>query len=546
MEIAGVVLGALPLIVLAGKTFAHDSKSFQQAFRTRYWKDNVILFYEGLWWETVILRHQMQDLVGYLPGISQERKDQLVNYQHIDDWKREDISDSLKQLFPGGYYGEFEAIMRNVVSILGKLLKDDKVPGSHWTDRMLRLKGFQDDRHNDISTSGFLNRFMFLRTAEDRNNYLRRLAKWNKRLMYLLRRATRNDDRRNDISLSTTRAKTIFCPRDLSRMLFTALWRHWKCECDPAHDARFSLACYNLSTPIANRELSFDFLMSQSERDSGNLGWREATVKIMEQRLIEGTFEDRRRVTGVCDEIRTWRQRQQCLVLLVEGPNHEREDEKCATISRLHWSRLTLRPSDISSAISLHTLLHQGSDGRKPGLVERRKLALLLARSILHLHESPFLGRQWKKNNIFFFLDIQTVEPDLQRPYMGTLFEQFPRELETTDLDSEVYHRNAGILNLGVLLIELEEWKSLESLSPPSTDFNNANWGLLAAEEMITKMVACSPDYLAAVEECIFLPWVVQGARASLENEQNQQAMHKVIIERLEREVAALTTTTRS
>lgn len=173
-----------------------------------------------------------------------------------------------------------------------------------------------------------------------------------------------------------------------------------------------------------------------------------------------------------------------------------------------------------------------------PPLTDRRRLALVFARSLLQLHESPWLSEQWDKQRMQFFFK-GTGDLDIRRPFISTPFDQFPSGSEPPDLSR--FHRNPGILKLGILLIEAHKWKPLETFYTPD-DLKDGhptpNTDLQVARRILRTMDDCFATYQTAVDACLSVPWVACGARVSLEDDETRNGMYTDVVEPLEKEVS--------
>lgn len=184
--------------------------------------------------------------------------------------------------------------------------------------------------------------------------------------------------------------------------------------------------------------------------------------------------------------------------------------------------------------ISFETLLSQPM----PSLIERRRLALTFAYSLMQLHESPWLSGQWEKKRVHFFRMASGV-PDLKRPFLSASFDQFPQGPEPVDLSR--FHRNSGILRLGILLIEIHNWKPLETFrddsdlidgeSTPNTDME------VARRVLKTLKGYCFETYTSAIDSCLSMPWVSSISRVSLDDPETWSGMYRDIVQPLEKEV---------
>jgi len=239
--------------------------------------------------------------------------------------------------------------------------------------------------------------------------------------------------------------------------------------------------------------------------------------------------QDRAELKKICDAIRYARSANYCLQLLVE------DSEGIRRVWRLNWWEAQLNYVETKPPISFEMLLQNITT---PSLIERRRLALVLAYSLFQLHESPWLSQQWDKDHIHFFYTSTGV--DLQRPYLTTSFDKFPSGCEPLSLD--LFQRNLGILKLGILLIEIHKWKPIESFQT-ADDLRNGeptpNTYLTVARRVLnTLRIDCYWSYISAIGACLDMPWAVSGSRVSLEDSWTWNCVYKDVIEPLVREVA--------
>lgn len=217
-----------------------------------------------------------------------------------------------------------------------------------------------------------------------------------------------------------------------------------------------------------------------------------------------------------------------CMQLLVE------DSEPAQRLWRLNMREAQLQYPEAVPPISFENLLNQPM----PSLIERRRLALTFAYSLMQLHESPWLSGQWEKKRVHFFR-MASGAPDLKRPFLSASFDQFPRGPEPVDLSR--FHRNSGILRLGILLIEIHNWKPLETFRDesdlldgeptPNTDMEVARRVLKTLEGY------CFETYTSAIESCLSMPWVSSVSKVSLDDPETWSGMYRDIVQPLEKEV---------
>ena len=99
-----------------------------------------------------------------------------------------------------------------------------------------------------------------------------------------------------------------------------------------------------------------------------------------------------------------------------------------------------------------------------PPMVERLKLAVRLASSVLQFHTSGWLRERWGKQDIYFIQrdSPQSQTPSLDTPVVPQSFTQEPSPPETT-IKPHLVDGNLSLFSLGIVLIELWFWKSVES-----------------------------------------------------------------------------------
>lgn len=162
---------------------------------------------------------------------------------------------------------------------------------------------------------------------------------------------------------------------------------------------------------------------------------------------------------------------------------------------------------------------------------------MMLAYSLFQLHESPWLSNQWDKGKIFFF-HISLNGVDFQRPYLKVSFDNMPSSGERPDLSR--FHPNLGILKLGILLIEVHKWRSIESFRV-DTDLRDGNPTPNTDEGVATRVLAslddCYQTYQAAIRACLEIPWVSAGSRVSLDDHDTWRGVYGDVIKNLEFEL---------
>ncbi|CZS79709.1 unnamed protein product [Fusarium graminearum] len=202
---------------------------------------------------------------------------------------------------------------------------------------------------------------------------------------------------------------------------------------------------------------------------------------------------------------------------------------------RLQCKPRRLHFFELSPPISLGELL-EGPTKLDP--IEKRRLALIFAESLLLYHGSDWLQPGWVKDDIYFFFKTED-EPDLKTPFLSTRL-NVPGSGQFL-VGSVAYHANPSILALGVLLIEIfneraiEKWKTAKERS-------NSNTATLqiVADRIVNKMD--SSGSTKAIQACLSLDWIPVGRSAGLDDADTRTGFLKNVIWPIKQELQCLTT----
>lgn len=194
----------------------------------------------------------------------------------------------------------------------------------------------------------------------------------------------------------------------------------------------------------------------------------------------------------------------------------------------------TVRFSESDDPSSLYELL----DG--PGKMSRReklKLAITLSYSLLFLHDSAWVSRGWKKEDLFFFYKRED-EPDYESPYLSARLTNSRKLLNNDKGSGAPVPSSEGILTLGILLLEIFEEKPIERWRTLKDKKHlNAFTDRYVAERMVEKMDS-SPSQ-AAVRAC--LDWMKKfRSEISLEKQEVRLELFERVIAPLEEELELL------
>ncbi|KLJ08553.1 hypothetical protein EMPG_16010 [Blastomyces silverae] len=218
---------------------------------------------------------------------------------------------------------------------------------------------------------------------------------------------------------------------------------------------------------------------------------------------------------------------------------------------------LHLEPSDTDwEVISLHDAIQvylsntPSSQGKTPGSQvpsplrqikpltrkERFKLAVAVSTSVLQFDDTPWLKQPWGTNDIHFLVKPSSSMPE--QAYLSTVFSQ-PNQIPTNQQNCTQYPpliRNKALFTLGIVLIELAFGKPLKALRTDKDVEESLGMPDLIDTFTIKRLLEgvedeVGYDYSEAVRRCIECPF--DGKEARFTNESFQEAVHDWIIEPL-------------
>ncbi|KAF2182860.1 hypothetical protein K469DRAFT_585514 [Zopfia rhizophila CBS 207.26] len=535
IEVAGIVLAALPLFVEAAKGYSQGADSIRKVASRRERDQKLADFYSEFYWELFQLDRQLQAVVDNLPTLSDARKAELFVQVRQDDWKPgADVSQALFDFF--GAKEDFDAflvVMSRVAQLLCQIVKDPSIhisSGDLDQSKMVnKLKSFAFDMEAGQTSATFIERLRFWKKDKDRKICLKNLGTWNKRLFRLIEEARREPTPKNTATTSPGIPSSNV--RMLSQKLYRALAKCWRsCNCNGRHEARFCLKFRGGTNAKSDTvEVDLDFVVLVRADQASPPGWREGTVAIRPNSTVH---DDRSLLQRICDAIDCSGSADDCLQLLVE------DSETDQAVWQLRSLPRRLPKSVTAQSVSLHWMLENAI---MLPLATKRRLAVIFAHSLLGLHDSHWLRNGLDKSHIFFFCDSKGT-PDFLRPYLSTVFIEDSGAVLAEKPDLTQFHRNKSILALGILLIELHAGRCIESFRTPGDlqDVNrNTDW-LVADHVVKTLEDECSFGYRYAVQACLDTHWIPAGQRVSLEDIATRSGLYQDVIQPLEEELSFL------
>ncbi|KAL6922340.1 hypothetical protein FSST1_006366 [Fusarium sambucinum] len=164
--------------------------------------------------------------------------------------------------------------------------------------------------------------------------------------------------------------------------------------------------------------------------------------------------------------------------------------------------------SDGWSIVTLSDIL-EGKRGLKPliSLAEKVRLALAIASSVLQLSKTPWLPEALTRRNVHFFRRDENFSYDY--PFLLRSFPARPLPLPNTTTTSGCPSlNNPTLFALGILLLEIILGQSFEQLRSPDErpiygDYNGGIRDSIAAHKLLERVALINTAYQAVVQRCI-------------------------------------------
>ncbi|KAF1850976.1 uncharacterized protein K460DRAFT_272559 [Cucurbitaria berberidis CBS 394.84] len=249
-------------------------------------------------------------------------------------------------------------------------------------------------------------------------------------------------------------------------------------------------------------------------------------------------------------------------------PSLQEVKDLCASIQQLHKRTPTLGFSldsksklrgtysidtiDVyersSETVTLEDLLDHPPfiNGRRSRLSQkdRYSLALTLASSVLYLNSTPWLMDQWATKDIVFHRTTTTARPiDTERPYVAPALTEFSKVLPDGQKRRSFHNKNTVLLALAIALLELyfgttaEKYQESEHGAVDPAFHQNSwmlcsfahRWAEDSQEDLsaaflsaVRHCLRCFGDPGASLQDAEFLQAAVEGIVLPLQEELNQ------------------------
>ncbi|KAF2133134.1 hypothetical protein P153DRAFT_392987 [Dothidotthia symphoricarpi CBS 119687] len=569
VEIAGLALAVLPVLVVAIDQIKAQRLNPRRAE-----------FMENLAFEITFLQMSLTKLAKSLSELPNGLREKLLSPQPTQDleasWKTAEVVRTLHaRLGPGHetFFVALAAILECLDGLLERrplfLSSDETILAPHT---YAKLRMIRDGDSTPINSLNSRLRFAF--EARQYNQILNRITNNNARLEKIVGWSS---DSLFVTPESPKESRTIGSPhiqlRPLMHTLYEALGESWPCDCHGRHEARLCLLQYRdrrrdsmTSDTGGCDNVYFNLLVSlANEGNEPYCRWLESQLCIaLHQDLALQPTHGVRFVldatpssvdSGVGVEMTTIPSRATATRNRIETLCHTLlQAERSLCSPKLLFDggclwHVSSRPSPRSSLPTL-TIQAQEVDAslasllrgdRKLRLKEKRILSVILANSLLHFCESPWLSKKWSKEHISFFVSPGQRDLEIRRPYLSTRFQDIRIEDESDALYR--LHPNPAILALGILLLEIElnspieHRRGDEDLNADGTPTINTDHfaALRLFEDMSDDLYV---NYQQAVSACLNCDFYDEDTmEPSLDNPDFRQAVYKAIVRPLEQEL---------
>lgn len=417
---------------------------------------------------------------------------------------------------------------------------------------MRNAKVLSDTSRTPKIERGFTNRLQLWWKEEKLKENIEEIRKWRE----CIEKLAEKSDRRTANLATATATKSGQRPSCLlwriSKGIYEALSERWKCSaaCPCSHQVQICLhTTDDLHRNGDPESLQYKILLSGPHENVKKPSiWRESLIQVKSYpRRNSVTFHPKQSlevVSNMCSIIQAHTR--------AERPRASIRDQKKLTISAEYIeedastslyrarpylkSKLGFEPS-INNASLADVITSQSN---LLDLRQRRELALVLVHGLLTLG-NPWLAEKWTKADIYLFWSPgnQLV---VSEPFILSDMRQPHQISQASSLDAP--HPIPSVLSLGIVLLEIETGKSIESMRTESDyldpdaqlidEYTDQTAALRAAKALSTS----TPDYQEAVLACLCeSTWADFD---DLSQEDARKKLYELVVDRIEGELESL------
>ncbi|KAL2205461.1 hypothetical protein CC79DRAFT_1276231 [Sarocladium strictum] len=324
-----------------------------------------------------------------------------------------------------------------------------------------------------------------------------------------------------------------------------ALRRHWVCVCHKCSglSVRLSLPHHKKATNLES-EANFEVFFGVRSMPAGILQEARITVKDLHNSLFRRSSDSVLSSPPalahhiLCNSITESIGQRNCLHFALED----------GVFQRLRPQQKTFGSERVSSTVSLSALFQHQQElpGGKSVLPFKGKavLATTLASALLPFLETPWLQFSFNHSKIQFFEPRQNGElPDITKPFLA--LEHVPvmptrSTTDTGDAMKHVFHPNASVLALGILLCELHFCTPVEQMAketPTAGDCSARNINddcYTCLDKLQILEDDAGIDYYLATKACLTGEYYPIGEQLEFNDVSVQRLFYQNVVKRLE------------
>ncbi|KAL8829568.1 MAG: hypothetical protein Q9191_001945 [Dirinaria sp. TL-2023a] len=462
MEIAGIVLAVFPLLgsTIEGVNLVKSVFSLQQ----EYWSCRQRVGVERVLFENN-LRLLLQPII-----CDEQRVDELISHPNDVSWRETELNEKVRMRLDrsyGVYLDTVSSIARDLYSLTKSLGTSDEVIqarlGPTHSHAIATFRSSTDRASALVKYEIFCLKFLY--NARNRERLLDSLTKQNRQIRTLL-------EQQDELASCSTTPHSLAPRKPLAKSPLVRCWRHasniyslmqklWCCDCRDHHHAELLLRHHNSNTKEVDYRVYFNFANGVDDMPDAPWRFTAATIfpgdstygkasraqplsplavmsDIVQKEAAEASKNRRKRPgkRGVSFVL-------PAASVMASSPNTIEPTEPeitdlCATMANAFGERKCLGiASDDSKHYFIEPLAYQEPPNTKmefiplsealrgePKELSQRKrfsVALAIASSFLQLHNSPWLGPHWGKEDVYVVYDRHTGkfydEPRISRNF---------------------------------------------------------------------------------------------------------------------------------
>jgi hypothetical protein len=581
LEVAGVVLGALPLVISALEHYAEGIQTAKRYWRYKSELRSLILQIKT---EREIFLNTLEQLLAGVVRI--EHMTDFLSHPGGDAWSDADVDLKLQQRLRNAhkvYLGNVDGMSRSLKLMMEKLALDaeGKVRWSMCSFLAVSLTTCQPQFSDPSLFKQEYKRLKFSLSKSEYSEQLSELRNHNQALARLTKQSL-------ELEPSRTEAKTRACPnfnalQSYARSLFNTLRSGLQCNCE-GHAVKL-----RLENRHERAELDEDLLKStqfrviftySSATATKTATWKEADIRWIADKpqsvpLPPCTIPNYTATKATrqvrFDQSRTQTNSSRATVIVTQQQTSvitksvpTQIPDLCEAIAKLQLApndacagylldslkrRQGIYPLDVPvcqhdqqkwSAYTLREVLTKRAGfNRRLMQHDKFKVAVDLASSVLQLYKTPWLKDEWSDNDVYFVHRPGAPSSTIyQHPFIYQKFSSTgPSPCSIAQAPARRVIRNQTLFTLGVLLIELLYGSSIEDLQTPHDLDSEGTPGAVwcTAERLINEEIEleAGPLYSDAVRRCVRCDF--NKKNFSLDDEEFQQAVYEGVVAPLEK-----------